>query len=325
MDRLTDVDARWGEDRPDLLALRALKLGDLLVAVPAIHGLRRAWPDHRLVLAVPGWLEQIVELIGGVDALLPTPGLDDPLPVPRGGVDIAVNLHGSGAESRTRVDALGARLTIAHRVDEIDGAHPDDPRMPVWQDGILERVRWTRLVAAYGVAADADDVALLPPPVLPEPAAVVHVGSGYGSRRWPEDRFAAVGRMLRARGLPVVYTGNAAERDRALRIAQAAGDGDAAVLAGRIGLGEFAGHIAAATIVVSADTGAAHLASAYGRPSVIVFGPAPAEEWGPPPGPHIVLTDAGARRGDAFADTPDPALLAVTPAEVGDAVERLLA
>ena len=42
---------------------------------PAIHGIRRAYPEHELVLAVPRWLEPIVELVGGVDALLPTPGL----------------------------------------------------------------------------------------------------------------------------------------------------------------------------------------------------------------------------------------------------------
>jgi hypothetical protein len=48
------------------------------------------------------------------------------------------------------------------------------------------------------------------------------------------------------------------------------------------------------------------------------------EEWGPPPGPHIALTDASVRRGDAFASDPDPALLAVDVAEVLAASRRLL-
>src|SRR5438128_10872722 len=104
MERLTRPDGR-----PELLALRALKLGDLLVAVPALRGLRRALPDHRLVLAVPGWLEPIVDLVPAVDALLPTPGLDDPLPLAAGRVDIAVNLHGNGPESRALLDQLKPR------------------------------------------------------------------------------------------------------------------------------------------------------------------------------------------------------------------------
>jgi ADP-heptose:LPS heptosyltransferase len=313
------------DDRPDLLALRALKLGDLLVAVPAVHALRRAFPDHRLTLAVPGWLEQMVALIEGVDALLATPGLDDPLPIERGRVDVAVNLHGSGPESRGIVDALGARLAMVHRVPEIDGGS-GDPRMPGWRDDLSERSRWVRLVQAYGVPGDADDVRLLSSPQAPAVAgaAVVHVGAFYGSRRWPVDRFAAVARYLDETGRQVVFTGSAAERERALDVARVAGMADDAVLAGALDLAGFAALIEHASVVVSADTGAAHLASAYARPSVVLFGPASPQNWGPPPGPHLVLTDASVRRGETFADDPDPALLAVTVDHVIDAVESLL-
>ncbi|WP_345801409.1 glycosyltransferase family 9 protein [Microbacterium sp. AZCO] len=312
------------DGRPELLVLRALKLGDLLVAVPAIHGLRRAFPEHRLVLAVPGWLEPIVALVGGVDDLLPTRGLDEPLPLEPGRVDIAVNLHGKGVESRSRVDALAARLTVAHRVAEIDGDRPRDPRMPAWVDGGLERRRWVRLIGAFGVEADADDVAIAVPPGGDAGVTIVHVGAFYGSRRWPAERFAAVARELRGRGHRVRYTGDASERDRALEVARLAGDGEDAVVAGRLDLTAFAATIAGARLVVTADTGAAHLGSAYARPSVVLFGPAPPEEWGPPPGPHVVLTDARLRLGEAFADAPDPALLAVTVDDVLAAVDRAL-
>ena len=314
------------DDRPDLLALRTLKLGDLLVAVPAVHALRRAFPEHRLTLAVPGWLEQVVALIEGVDALLPTPGLDHPLPIERGRVDIAVNLHGSGPESRGIVDALGARLAMVHRVPEIDGARGGDPRMPQWRDDVSERGRWVRLVGAYGVPGHPVEVRPGPPhePAVVAGAAVVHVGAFYGSRRWPADRFAAVARHLVDAGHRVVFTGSGAERARALEVARFAGLGEDAVLAGVLDLAGFAAVIEHAAVVVSADTGAAHLASAYARPSVVLFGPASPENWGPPPGPHMVFTDASVRRGEAFADDPDPALLAVTVDDVIGAVERLL-
>ncbi|WP_188756242.1 glycosyltransferase family 9 protein [Microbacterium album] len=313
------------DGRPELLALRALKLGDLLVAVPALQGLRRAFPHHRLVVAVPGWLEPIVELVDGVDALLPTVGLDDPLPLPPGRVDVAVNLHGSGRESRLLVDALAARVTMAHRVPGIDGDPPADPRMPPWRDDVSERERWVRLVRAFGVAADADEVRLRSAPAPPgaEGLTVVHVGAAYGSRLWPVKRFAEVARHLAARGHGVVFTGDERERERALAVAGASGHSDAAVLAGRLSLGRFAGVIERARLVVSADTGAAHLASAYATPSVVLFGPAPPERWGPPPGPHAVLTAAELRRGDPFGEKPDPALLAVTVEDVLRAVDVL--
>ncbi|HKT04280.1 MAG TPA: glycosyltransferase family 9 protein, partial [Rugosimonospora sp.] len=49
--------------------------------------------------------------------------------------------------------------------------------------------------------------------------------------------------------------------------------------------------VAAARLLVSGDTGAGHLATGYGTPSVLLFGPAPPSVWGPPPGHprHAVL------------------------------------
>ncbi|WGM20775.1 glycosyltransferase family 9 protein [Paenarthrobacter sp. OM7] len=307
-------------DQPLLLALRALKLGDLLVAVPALRGLRRAFPEHRILYAAPAWIAEALELVGGIHHL-PTPGLDDPLTVPHGAVDIAVNLHGNGAESRLRIEELGANRVVAHEAPGIDG--------PAWTSGLPERERWTRLLNWHGIEADPLDYRLnLPAVPSSRPGAtVIHVGAAYGSRLWPVDRFADVAVELAAAGHDVVLTGGASERGRAEQTAALAklkgANLDDGLLAGRQGLAEFAATIAEARLVVSADTGAAHLASAYGRPSVVLFGPAPAEEWGPPPGPHKVLTAVELRRGDVFSADPDPALLAVSVRDVVDAVERL--
>lgn len=306
-----------GKDgRPVLLALRALKLGDLLVAVPALHALRRAYPGHRLLYAAQGWLEDAVGLVGGFE-LLPTHGLDEPLALDPGTVDVAVNLHGRGPESQCRLEALQPNRIIAH------GSGPDEG--PVWVDGIHERDRWARLLQWHGISADAQDFLLNAPPVptrWPQ-ATVVHVGAAYGSRLWPGDRFATVSARLREAGHRVVFTGGPAERPRALEVAAAAGFGDEVVLAGAQPLRDFAALIADARLVVSADTGAAHLATAYRRPSVVLFGPAPPEEWGPPPGPHVVLTKRELRRGDTFAQDADPALLGVSVQEVLEAVRGL--
>jgi ADP-heptose:LPS heptosyltransferase len=306
------------DGRPELVAIRALKLGDLLVAVPAIHGIRRANPEHRLVLAVPGWLEPIVDLVGGVDALLPTRGLDDLLPLPAGRIDTVVDLHG-GPDSRRLLEALEPRRRCGHAAPGWDG--------PAWEDGVLERYRWARLVTAHGMPADPEDVGI-ERPSIPSPApgaVVVHIGAFYGCRAWPVERFAAVARTLAAAGERVVVTGSAKERDRALQTAELAGLDEEAVLAGRTDLTELAALVADARLLVSVDTGVPHLASAYATPSVVIFGPGPPEEWGPPAsGPHIVLTDARLRVGDTFGSVPDPALLAVTAVDVLTAAADLL-
>jgi ADP-heptose:LPS heptosyltransferase len=304
------------DGKPELLVLRALKLGDLLVAVPALKALRREFPDHRLRYAAQGWLSEALGLVGGYE-LLPTHGLDEPLAMEPGVVDVAVNLHGSGPESQGRIEALQARQTIGHRSPYRDG--------PPWRAELHERERWVNLLAWHGIEADPLDIHLNTPHV-PSPvpgATVLHVGAAYGSRLWPAERFAAVASALASSGHNVVFTGGSGERERAIDVCLRAGLADDAVLAGRLGLAEFAAAIAAARLVVSADTGAAHLASAYGTPSVVLFGPAPPEIWGPPPGPHVVLTRAELRRGDTFAAQPDPALLAVTVPDVLAAVRGL--
>lgn len=310
--------------RPTVLALRALKIGDLLVAVPALRGLRRAFPQHRLVLACSARLHPLVRLItvpgiGGIDLHLPTPGLDRPLPGLDDLIDVAVNLHGYGTESRSALEGLHPLRRIGHRAPGWAG--------PDWVDRIHERERWVRLLRWHGVAADPDDFRLPVPPADPwngVPAAIVHTGAAHASRHWPTERFARVAVALQERGLTVYLTGSAAERDRCLDTSRRAGLPDNRVLAGDTSLDDLFALVAHCRLLVSADTGIAHLASAFGTPSVVLFGPVGPEIWGPPPGPHRALTDASVRRGDAFARTPDPALLAVGVEDVLREADSLL-
>lgn len=307
-----EKDGVWKE-RPmkSMLVLRALKIGDLLVSVPALRGLRRAFPEHRIILACPDWLRPLAGLTGCVDDILPTSGLE-PLDF-QGPVDIAVNLHGKGPESHALLDELNPRLRIGHWAPGWDG--------PEWVEEMHERDRWVRLLSHVGVPADSSDLRLPVPDVDVSRfgggsgSVVIHPGAAYPSRHWPVDRFAAVAAHAASQGKTVLLTGDEGERPRAEAVRSLAPRG-VRVVAGRTSLLDYAALIAHADLVISADTGAAHLASAFGRPSVILFGPAPPEQWGPPPGPHRVLTAAHLRRGDLFAQTPDPALLAVSVDDV---------
>ncbi|MFB9905355.1 glycosyltransferase family 9 protein [Allokutzneria oryzae] len=168
------------------------------------------------------------------------------------------------------------------------------------------------MLAAQGVPADPDDLRLRPPgtPSRFPGAVVVHPGAAYGSKRWPPERFAQVAAELARRGEQVVVTGGPSEGRLVDEVVTRAGNGVRA--AGPTTLPQLAALIAEASLVICGDTGTAHLSYAFGTPSVVLFGPAPAEHWGPPEGaPHVVLTAADLRRGEAFSDDPDPALLGV--------------
>jgi ADP-heptose:LPS heptosyltransferase len=109
----------------------------------------------------------------------------------------------------------------------------------------------------------------------------------------------------------------------AAEIAVRAGLPGNAVLAGQTDLPTLAATIAAAGRVACSDTGVAHLATAFGTPSVVVFGPTPPARWGPPPGrAHHVALWSG-RIGDPHGTEPDPGLLEVGVGDVTAALEGL--
>jgi ADP-heptose:LPS heptosyltransferase len=287
----------------DLLVLRALGLGDLLTAVPALRALRRARPEHRLVLAAPAGLAPLGRLTGAVDAVLPQPGLAGPLRLRRPA--LAVNLHGRGPQSTALLRATGPAELWSYGMG------------PRWPDGGHEVDRWCDLLRWYGVPADPADLALDRPevPSRAPGAVVVHPGAASGSRRWPVERYAAVAAALTTDGHRVVATGGPSERD----LVAAVGAEPLAT-----DLLELAALVAGAALVVCGDTGVAHLATAYGTPSVLLFGPTPPAEWGPRTGgPHTVLWTGG--RGDPHGAEPDRALLALPVADVLGAARHRLA
>ncbi|WP_418960802.1 glycosyltransferase family 9 protein [Streptomyces tritici] len=317
------------DGRPVLLVLRALGLGDLLAAVPALRALRRAYPGHELVLAAPAELAGAVRAVGCVDRLLPAgaPGrqVPDRLPPGAGRPELAVNLHGRGAASHRLLETLRPRRLWAFR-------HPTVPEVPgpAWLEDEHERVRWCRLLRWYGVTADPDDVRIEAPPArgAPSGAVVVHPGAQAASRRWPADRFAAVVRAVRRAGVPVLVTAGPGEAPLARSVAERGGLAPSAVLGAdrRLTFEELCAVVGAARCLVVGDTGLAHLASALGARSVVLFGPVSPELWGPPrDGPQVALWhpngDGGAGRpGDPHADVPDPRLLRITVDEVLEAV-----
>jgi ADP-heptose:LPS heptosyltransferase len=303
------------------VVLRPLGLGDLLTGVPAIRAVRAAVPDHRLVLATTPVLEPLARLIDAVDEVLPARELE-PLDWTGPPPELAVDLHGKGPASHVVVgDLKPARL--------LTFAGPGYPG-PTWYPDEHEVRRWCRLVAeGLGVDADPDALDLAEPPVQPpvRGVAVVHPGAAFPGRRWPPDRFAAVARHLAAGGHDVRITGGPAEVELASEVASSAGLGPDAVLAGRTTPLELAALVAHARVVVSGDTGVAHLATAYRRPSVVLFGPVSPALWGPPSRPqHVVLWhgEVHGGAGDPWGTDLDPALARITVEEVVGALDGLL-
>ena len=306
-------------DVSDILVLRALGLGDLLTGIPALRGLRQAYPCARIVLAAPDRLRGLALLSGAVSEVDPTPGLGR-LRAWRQPPDIAVNLHGCGPESIADLCGLGPKSLMSHRhsrFPDLDG--------PPWRADLHEVDRWCHMLEWYGIDCNSRDLTIDRPGGHPDRsgAVVIHPGAAFPSRRWPAERYAAVAAALHAAGHEVVVTGGADEIELARSVVAGAGLPRTSLLAGALDLAGLIALISDCRLLICGDTGVGHVATATATPSVLLFGPTPPSRWGPRgDGPHVALWAGD--KGDPHGEVPDRGLLLITVGRVLDAARDVL-
>ncbi len=286
-----------------IAVLRALQLGDMLCAVPALRALHAAYPDAEVTLIGLPWarafaarfrryLHEFMEFPG-------FPGLAerrcDVAALPRffaaarrRQFDLVLQMHGSGEIMNPLAALTGARAAAGfYRPGRYC---PDVERYVEWRDAEHEVRRYLRLMERLGIASQGSalefplgaedwsewtDIGL-----ERDTYAVVHAGAQLASRRWPPERFAQVADALAAEGLQIVLTGTAQEKTLVEGVRQAM-RAPALDLAGLTSLGGLAALVARARLVIANDTGVSHVAAAVKAPSVIVASGSDPRRWAP--------------------------------------------
>lgn len=283
---------------------RALFLGDLLCALPALDALAARFPDAEVTLVGLPWARELAGRLRSIHRFEPFPGSPG-LPegdadeeraeaflarMRAGRFDLAVQLHGSGGVTNGVVAGFRATRSIGY-------GPPDDGRLTAvlpWREDEHEVARWLRLVAALGASADRTRIdlplseldhrgaaELLGGPGAGGPVVGLHVGAKDAARRWPPERFAALGDALaRRHGARLALTGGPGERPLAEALLERM-EAPALDLVGRTDLGTFAAVVDRLDLLVTNDTGASHVAAATRTPSVVLFGPTSPARWAP--------------------------------------------
>ncbi|WP_440556335.1 glycosyltransferase family 9 protein [Streptomyces sp. SCPE 10] len=245
-------------------------------------------------------------------ALILTSFHQSPLPTA-----LLLRLAGIGRIGADSVDHPGRLLDVRHR--RLPGRHEAEAALDT--------------AAAMGCTLPPGDdgrLRVLPPPDTGGltgngPYVVLHPGASAPARAWSPDRCAEAVALLADAGHRVVVTGGPHEKALTRRVS-----GDAAVdLGGRTSPRTLAGVLRMADVVVSANTGPAHLAAAVGTPVVSLFAPVvPADRWAPYGVPAILLGDQSAPCADTRAlvcPVPGhPCLDEVTGQDVVRAVHKLI-
>ncbi|GAB4054319.1 glycosyltransferase family 9 protein [Spirosoma litoris] len=306
MDKLTEA---LGYTPRKIAVFRAIKLGDLLCAIPAFRALRQAFPKAHIALIGLPWAEEFVGCYSQYfDEFVSFPGWpglpEQPLNPDRTVTflqamqsrqwDVVLQLQGNGTLVNAMLHLFNAPV--------IAGYYLPDQRSERWvaKTGLYmpypinthEVLRHVWLIEFLGIAprgyelefslteADRCEARRLLHQIgaEPKPFICLHAG-GISGRRWPEHQFAAVADVLAEQGYTIVLTGTASEQ-AIVETVQMAMKYPSVSIVGKTSLRQLAAVVKEAALLVSNDTGVAHLAVACQTPSIVIFTSADPAEWG---------------------------------------------
>jgi ADP-heptose:LPS heptosyltransferase len=297
-----------------VLVIRPDHVGDVLLSSPAMALLRASLPDASLTYLVGPWSAAVAQHGPAVDHVdvLAFPGFTrrskanavepyallarEALRLRRAEYDLAVVL---------RPDHWwGALLALAAGVPaRVGGATPDTTRLLTHayrtrpgEHAVDETLGIARLaLAAVGVAPAAEDTRLTfrvsarareqaaarwqAHALTGKQVVAVHPSAGAELKSWPVARWAALVDGLR--DIEVLLTGGPGDGELLHAIATRSTRQPSAVCGQPLDV--TAALFERCRLVIGADSGATHLASAVGTPTVRLFGPAPTWKYGPWP------------------------------------------
>lgn len=290
-------------DPPRKVAIvRASRVGDFICATPAFRSLRPAMPGAEITLIGLPMVRDLVDRSPHLDRFVEFPGfpgMAEQFFEPHAAVeffrrmqaerfDLAIQMHGSGANSNPFTLLLGASYTAGFIRP---GGEPGslDAALPLPGGHEIDRnLALAEFVGAPGRGRLPDF------PLLPDdrargaalldsytrPRIGIHAGAREEIKRWSLNRFEAMARAVRERhGGTVVLLGDETERAGSASMAlELSGCLD---LTGQTALGELGGVIERLDVLITNDSGPAHIAYALGTASVTIFGGTDPAVWGP--------------------------------------------
>ncbi len=284
-----------------MLLVRLDLMGDVVNGLSAAHAARQQWPDAHIAFMAPPQWRAIVDRCSAVDESIPVnPAVVTHWPAcldPRRWVhlilallwlrmrrfDLAVSIYGPIAG--TVVALSGARERRGYRREappfSFDRAFAGERR----NGGPHETELAVRLIGGdlppWRTIDQTDD---LPVPaaltVVGRPLVVAHAGAAHGdAKRWREEHWGRALAELAAGGATVALVGLAGDRALARRLQGAVPN--LIDLTGETSLESLMGTLLAADLVISTDSGPAHLARALGTRVVALHGPTDTALHGP--------------------------------------------
>lgn len=277
-------------------------VGDAAMTVPALRNLRRLFPNSHITLATRSSARGLFSEAEFLDDLLVHEGsglrsvVHQVREWRRRSFDLAVLLPNS-LETALVASLARVPLRIGYATDGRQGllTHPLD--LPEWRSSqhevfyylnIIARLEWlvnreqtflnTQPDASIEVAERRKVAALdlLRGEGITDGRPLIALCPGSinsRAKRWPAERYAALAdRFIDECGADILLIGSAAEEDVSLEVS-ARMHNNPVMLTGKTELAQLVAVLSLVDLLVTNDTGPAHIAAGLGRPTLVIFGP----------------------------------------------------
>jgi lipopolysaccharide heptosyltransferase II len=276
-------------------------VGDAVMSLPGLSALRRLFPLADITVAAPAGTADIfldskcvnhvvVQRSGGKLA-----ALTNARQLRRGRFNLAVLFQNAFAAAATAFLA-GIPVRIGYATDRRSALLTSAVPLPPWKDERHESFYYLNIVSELGHAIGRSSPVMESGPVfdLPvsmnrresarhmlaqsgaragQPVAILCPGSvNSRAKRWPAERYAELADRFSEAGLDVALVGSPGEINVSKEVGGRASH-KPIMLTGKTTVGDIVALISIADLVVTNDTGPAHIAAALGTPTLVIFGP----------------------------------------------------
>lgn len=284
-----------------IAVFRALQLGDLLCAMPAIAALKYNYPESTLYFIGLPHMGPLLERFDCVDEFIAFPGHPELPELPCNPLaltdfvkrmqaekfDLLLQLQGNGTIVNDFLKNFGAKRLVGFRpigsrqdsdwLEYPDNLHEVDRHLALIEFLRLPIPNRAMFYPLFGSDWSGFEVI---ENRLAYPFAIVHVGSRDTKRQWPLENFVRLAEHLHAKGYQIVLTGVSAEKRRiaefenllTFRVLN---------LCAQLDLGVLGCLVRQASLVICNCTGISHIAAALETRSIVISMDGEPKRWGP--------------------------------------------
>jgi heptosyltransferase II len=280
-------------------------VGDAVMTIPALREIRRLFPAAQITLATRSWAKGLFAGAEFVDELQIHEGsglrsvVQQVLQWRKKNFDLAVLLPNS-LETALVASLARVPLRIGYATDGRQALLTHPLEVPEWRNSKHEVFYYLKIVAELEWLIKREQTFLS---TQPDGSLEISIGRQAAARdflhtrgvrsisdgralvalcpgsinsrakRWPAERYADLGdRLVDELQAEVVLIGSAAEADVSLEVSRRMRN-QPIVLTGQTDLAELVAILSQVDLLITNDTGPAHIASALGRPTLVIFGP----------------------------------------------------